>query len=152
MKRKNLFVLLTFFVLFLLIGAAILMINAYVRNNRTSVTSLTYSNEKGQTIVYYMCATSRSNNASQEYPDIDTDAISAVIDPDEAESTYACTVSGLPAVICQKNGRAYLCWTITPEISSIIEYDPAAIREEDIFRMAESVPANTASSVAASEP
>ena len=52
------------------------------------------------------------------------------------------TVSGLPAAIYQKDGRAYLCWTIMPELSCVIEYDPAVESEEDMLRMAESVPAN----------
>ena len=73
---------------------------------------------------------------------MNTNAISAVIDPDDAESCRECTVSNLPAAIYQKDGRAYLCWTITPELSCVIEYDPTTEREEDMLRMAESVPAN----------
>jgi len=53
-----------------------------------------------------------------------------------------CTVSGLPAAIYQKDGQAYLCWTIMPELSCVIEYDPAAESEEDMLPMAESVPTN----------
>jgi len=64
------------------------------------------------------------------------------ISPDEAESCRECTVSGLPAAIYQKDGRAYLCWTIMPELSCVIEYNPAVESEEDMLRMAESVPAN----------
>lgn len=73
---------------------------------------------------------------------LNTEAIAAVIAPDEAESYRECAVSGLPAAIYQKEGRAYLCWTIIPELSCVIEYDPAVENENDMLRMAESVPAN----------
>ena len=35
--------------------------------------------------------------------------------------------------------RSYLCWTITQEISCVIEYSTEAVEYEDIFRMAECV-------------
>ena len=55
------------------------------------------------------------------------------------EESRDCTVGHWPALLCQREGRSYLCWTISPEYSCIIEYDAEAVEEEDIFRMAESV-------------
>ena len=43
-------------------------------------------------------------------------------------------------LIVPYQNRSYLCWTMSPEISSVIEYSPEAVSEESIFRMAESVP------------
>lgn len=108
----------------------------------TKVSDLVYSDDKGNTIVYHICTTTYYETDSVKQTGLNTDAISAVIPPDAAESCRECTVSGLPAAIYQKNGRAYLCWTIMPELSCVIEYDPTAESEEDMLRMAESVPAN----------
>ena len=108
----------------------------------TKVSDLVYSDDEGNTIVYHTCATTYYEADSAKQTGLNTDAISAVISPDEAESWRECTVSGLPAAICEKDGRAYLCWTIMPELSCVIEYDPAVESEEDMLRMAESVPAN----------
>lgn len=108
----------------------------------TKVSDLAYSDNKGNTIVYHVCTTTYYETDSAKQTGLNTDAISAVISPDETESCRECTVSGLPAAIYQKDGRAYLCWTIMPELSCVIEYDPAVESEEDILRMAESVPAN----------
>lgn len=110
----------------------------------TKVSDLVYSDNEGNTIVYHVCITTYYEADSAKQTGINTDAISAVISPDEAESYRECMVSGLPAAIYQRNGRAYLCWTIMPEFSCVIEYDPAEESEEDMLRMAESVPANTA--------
>lgn len=110
----------------------------------TEVYQLTYADNQGNTIPYYICLTEyfESDHGAMQIG-LDTDAISAVIDLREAESCRECNINGLPAVICQKDGRAYLCWTAMPQLSLVIEYDPAVQREEDIFRMAQSVPAGT---------
>lgn len=108
----------------------------------TKVSDLVYSDDEGNTIVYHVCTTTYYEADSAMQTGLNTNAISAVISPDEAESCRDCTVSGLPAAIYQKDGRAYLCWTIMPELSCVIEYDPAVESEEDMLRMAESVPAN----------
>ena len=108
----------------------------------TKVSDLVYSDSKGHTIVYHVCTTTYYEANTTEHSGLNTEAISAVISPDEAESYRECTVSGLPAAIYQKDGRAYLSWTIIPELSCVIEYDPAVESEEDMLRMAESVPAN----------
>lgn len=108
----------------------------------TKVSDLVYSDDEGNTIVYHVCTTTYYEADSAKQTRLNTDAISAVISPDEVENCRECTVSGLPAAIYQKDGRAYLCWTIIPELSCVIEYDPAVENEEDMLRMAESVPAN----------
>lgn len=40
--------------------------------------------------------------------------------------------------------RTYLCWTISPKHSCVIEYSTGAVAEKDILRMAESVGENSA--------
>ena len=108
----------------------------------TKVSDLVYSDGNGNTIVYHVCTTTYCEADTAEQTGLNTEAIASVIDPAEAENCRECTVSGLPAAIYQKDGRAYLCWTIIPELSCVIEYDPAVESEEDMLRMAESVPAN----------
>lgn len=108
----------------------------------TKVSDLVYSDDEGNTIVCHVCTTTYYEADSAKQAGLNTDAISAVIAPDEAESCRDCTVSGLPAAIYQKDGRAYLCWTIMPELSCVIEFDPVVESEEDMLHMAESVPAN----------
>ena len=112
------------------------------KQTATKVSDLVYSDNEGNTIVYHVCTTTYYEADSAKQTGLNTDAISAVISPNESESCRDCTVSGLPAAIYQKDGRAYLCWTIMPELSCVIEYDPSVESEEDMLRMAESVPAN----------
>lgn len=108
----------------------------------TKVSDLVYSDNEGNTIVYHVCITTYYEADAAAQTGLNTEAIATVIAPDEAESCRKCTVIDLPAAIYRKDGRAYLCWTIIPELSCVIEYDPTVESEEDMIRMAESVPAN----------
>lgn len=108
----------------------------------TEVSNLVYSDDEGNTIIYYVCVTTYYEADANNQSGLNIEAISAVIKPEEAESSRECTVTDLPAAIYQKDGRAYLCWTIMPELSCVIEYNPAIESEANMFRMAESVPAN----------
>ena len=72
----------------------------------TEVSDLVYSDGEGNNIIYHVCLTTYYGVDATAQTGLNTDAISAVISPDEAESCRECTVSGLPAVIYQKDGQA----------------------------------------------
>lgn len=108
----------------------------------TEVFDWRYIDDDGNTITYHVCVTTYYGAKASGIVGLNTDAIAAVINPIEAESCQECTVSGLPAAIYQKDGRAYLCWTILPELSCVMEYDPNVESDEDMLRAAESGPAN----------
>ena len=106
----------------------------------TAVASQTYQNETGNKIVYYCCKTTyHKEGIKPEDGKLDRQTLSAVIDWETVEEEKESRVGEWPAVLCQEKDRTYLCWTISPEYSCIIEYDAEAVEEEDIFRMAESV-------------
>ena len=162
MKKKIWIIITTVCILLVLVGAIVLanrptpqdemmdMLNRvenalgdeWKKQTITKVSDLVYSDDEGNTIVYHVCTTTYYETDTTQQSGVDTEAISAVISPNEAETYRECTVSGLPAAIYQKDGRAYLCWTIIPELSCVIEYDPTIESEEDMISMAESVPAN----------
>ena len=106
----------------------------------SKVTPFTYTDSEGNTIVYYCCQTAYISNESGEHTGLDMNALGMVINPDLIENKRECKVNEYNGFLCELGGRSYLCWTLSPEISCVIEYSPEAISEESIFRMAESVP------------
>ena len=106
----------------------------------SKVTPFTYTDSEGNTIVYYCCQTAYISNESGEHTGLDMNAFGMVINPDLIENKRECKVNEYNGFLCELGGRSYLCWTLSPEISCVIEYSPEAISEESIFRMAESVP------------
>ena len=105
----------------------------------SKVTPFTYTDSEGNTIVYYCCQTTYVSDESGEYTGLNTDAIGMVIDFAQIKNRCECKVNTYNAFQCEMGERSYLCWTISPEISCVIEYSADAVEEADIIRMAESV-------------
>jgi len=104
------------------------------------VTPFTYTDSEGNTIVYYCIQTAYLENESGGYTGLDMNAIDMVIDPELIGNKRECRVNEYDAFLCKLGEQSYLCWTLSPKLSCVIEYSAKAISEESIFRMAESVP------------
>ncbi len=105
----------------------------------SKVTPYTYADPAGNTIVYYCCQTTYISDGHEENTGLNTDAIGMVIDFAQIQNRRECEVNAYEAFQCEMGERSYLCWTISPELSCVIEYGADTINEADIFRMAESV-------------
>ena len=106
----------------------------------STVTPFTYTDSEGNTIVYYCIQTAYLENESGDYTGLDMNAIGIVIDPELIENKRECRVNEYDAFLCELGDRSYLCWTLSPELSCVIEYSKGVVEEGSIFRMAESVP------------
>ena len=106
----------------------------------SKVTPFTYTDSEGNTIIYYCIQTAYLENESGDKTGLDMNAIGMVVDPEQMENDRECKVNGYDAFQCELGDRSYLCWTLSPELSCVIEYSAEAISEESIFRIAESVP------------
>ena len=104
------------------------------------VTPFTYTDSEGNTIVYYCIQTAYLENESGGYTGLDMNAIGLVIDADQIQKKQECKVNEYDAFLCALGDRSYLCWTLSPEVSCVIEYRAESINESIIVRMAESVP------------
>ena len=105
----------------------------------SKVTPYTYADPDGNTIVYYCCQTTYIEDEYGENTGLNTDAIGMMIDFAKIENRRSCKVNAYDAFRCEMGERSYLCWTISPEISCVIEYSADVNDEADILRMAESV-------------
>ena len=106
----------------------------------SKVTPFTYTDSEGNTIIYYCVQTAYLENESGDDTGLDMNAIGMVVNPEQMENERECKVNEYDALLCELRDRSYLCWTLSPELSCVIEYSAEAISEESIFRMAESVP------------
>ena len=105
----------------------------------SQVTPYQYQNPEGDTITYYCCTTTYVGDEPTKYSGLHKAALDQVVDIDKLENRRDCEVSSLEAVMGELDGKTYLCWTISPKYSCVIEYVPDTIEEADVFRMAESV-------------
>lgn len=105
----------------------------------TQVTPYCYQDPDGDTITYYCCITTYVGDESSECFGINQAALEQVVDMDALENRRDCEVNGLGAVMGELDGKNYLCWTISPTYSCVLEYTAESASEADILRMAESV-------------
>ena len=105
----------------------------------SKVTPFTYTDSKGNSIIYYCCQTAYIEDEYGDHIGLNTDAIGMVIDFAQIRNRRDCKVYEYDAFQCEMGERSYLCWTISPEISCVIEYSADVNDEADILRMAESV-------------
>ena len=109
------------------------------KRSMTEVVPLTYKCKSGDPIVYYICKTTYYQAVPEE-AGLDPAALACVVDPETADESRVCQVNGAEAMLYTVGERAYLCWTAGPGYTFVLECNPGEVAEEDIFRMAESVP------------
>lgn len=105
----------------------------------SQVTPYCYQNPDGTTIIYYCCTTTYLNEEPTELVGLNKTALNQVVDIDALENRRDCQVNDRQAVIGEMDGQTYLCWTLSPKYSCVIEYTAETVTEDDIFQMAESV-------------
>ena len=105
----------------------------------SKVTPYTYADPDGNTIVYYCCQTTYIEDEYGDNTELNTDAIGMVIDFAQIQNRQDCKVNEYDAFRCEMGERSYLCWTISPELSCVIEYSADVNKEADILRMGECV-------------
>ena len=71
------------------------------------------------TIYYYCTITSYLSEQPKEITGLNKTALSMVVDMDSLENTRDCKVGNLDAVMGEKDGFHYLCWTYSPKYSCL---------------------------------
>ncbi len=112
---------------------------AWEMESLSKVTPYHYENPEGNAFTYYCCTTGYFSKEATEYSGIHKAVIEQIVDIDMLENRRACAVNGLDAVFGELDGKTYLCWTISPQYSCIVEYVTGTMDEEVILKMAESV-------------
>ncbi len=113
--------------------------NSYSTQIITIDNPTVYLDRSGNTIEYHCLQSVFFEADPSDVIGLHKQAFEGLLDAELLSSFAACTVGGSPALKGLCEGRAYLCWTLTPKFSFLIEYSPESVSEEDIFRMAESV-------------
>lgn len=90
-------------------------------------------------INYYCCITSYLNEEPIEIEGLNKTALDLIVDIDDFEKRSDCKVGSWAGVQGELGGLTYLCWTVSPKYSCVLEYIEGTIAEEDIFHMATSV-------------
>jgi len=105
----------------------------------SEVSPFVITGPNGASINYFCCITSYLNEEPNEIVGLNKAALDLVIDVDILENRCSFKVGGWESVRGELDGQTYLCWTISPKYSCVLEYTEGTITEEDIIHIAESV-------------
>ena len=108
--------------------------DGYEKQSVTEVFDLTYTDSSGQTMVYYFCSTTYHAGYPGSVTGLDTDAVSAVFDLEDAFLQLELDIQGYPAAVYALDGCHYLCCTSSPESTLILKYNPDSVSQDDAVK------------------
>jgi len=104
-------------------------------------TIVTISDKEGNAINYHILKTTYYEADPNEVKGLNVDALGVLFNPESANSCKEMKIKDWDAALYEFDELSYLCWTDTPEASYVLEYNPDAIPDEEILKMAESAEA-----------
>ena len=111
----------------------------YKKQTETVVAgTLKYADKEGNAINYHILKTTYYEADPNAVQGLNVDALGVLFDPDRAISCKEMKIKDWDAALYVFEELWYLCWTDTPEVSYVLEYNPDTIPDEEIIKMAES--------------
>lgn len=105
------------------------------------VATLTYGYEtdKDNNIYYRILKTTYGEAGDpSSVTGLNTDALNVLFPVDMMDSCEEMMIQDWHGALYKKDDTAYLCWTVDPEVSYVLEYTPSKMADSEILKMAES--------------
>lgn len=102
--------------------------------------TLTYGDQtdKDRTIYYRILKTTFYDGDPAEITGLHTEALGVLFPVDSMDSCEEMMIKDWYGALYKKDDKAFLCWTYSPEVTYVLEYEPSKIDDSEIIKMAES--------------
>ena len=103
--------------------------------------TLTYGHEtdKDNNIYYRILKTTYGEAGDPDaVTGLNTDALNVLFPVDMMDSCEEMMIQDWHGALYKTDDTAYLCWTVDPEITYVLEYTPSKMPDSEIIKMAES--------------
>lgn len=101
--------------------------------------TLEYANDDGTKKIYYRILKTTYYEADPaEVTGLHAEALNVLFPVDYMDSCEEMKIQDWDAALYKKGESAYLCWTYSPEVTYVLEYNPEQIDDSEIIKMAES--------------
>ena len=100
--------------------------------------TIKYGDKKGNEINYHILKTTYYEADPSEVTGLNVNALGVLFNPESANNCKEMKIKDWDAALYEFDELSYLCWTDTPEVSYVLEYNPDVIPDEEILKMAES--------------
>lgn len=103
------------------------------------VATLTFGHETDNKIYYIILKTTYGEAGDpSSVTELNTDALNVLFPVDMMDSCEEMMIQDWHGAIYKKDDTAFLCWTVDPEVSYVLEYTPSKMPDSEIIKMAES--------------
>lgn len=103
------------------------------------VATLTFGHETDNKIYYIILKTTYGEAGDpSSVTGLNTDALNVLFPVDMMDSCEEMMIQDWHGAIYKKDDTAFLCWTVDPEVSYVLEYTPSKMPDSEIIKMAES--------------
>lgn len=103
--------------------------------------TIKYGDKEGNEINYHILKTTYYEADPSEVTGLNVNALGVLFNPESANNCKEMKIKDWDAALYEFDELSYLCWTDTPEVSYVLEYNPDVIPDEEILKMAESAEA-----------
>lgn len=102
--------------------------------------TITYGNGDDEDNIYYriLKTTYYEGGDPSSVTGLNTEALNVLFPTEYMDSCEEMMIQNWHGALYKKDDKAYLCWTCDPEVSYVLEYNPNAIDDSEIIKMAES--------------
>ena len=87
---------------------------------------------------YHILKTTYYEADPNDVTGLNVDALGVLFNPETAVSCETMKIQEWDAALYKTKEHCYLCWTYSPEVSYVLEYNPEAVSDDEIIMMAES--------------
>lgn len=103
------------------------------------VATLTFGHETDNKIYYIILKTTYGEAGDpSSVTGLNTDALNVLFPVDMMDSCEEMMIQDWHGALYKKDDTAFLCWTVDPEVSYVLEYTPSKMLDSEIIKMAES--------------
>lgn len=103
------------------------------------VATLTFGHETDNKIYYIILKTTYGEAGDpSSVTGLNTDALNVLFPVDMMDSCEEMMIQDWHGALYKKDDTAFLCWTVDPEVSYVLEYTPSKMPDSEIIKMAES--------------
>lgn len=100
--------------------------------------TISYEDEEGNGFDYHILKTTYYEADPSEVTGLHTSALEVLFQPANAKSCQQMMIQDWYSALYELEEKSYLCWTYSPEVTYVLEYNPEEISDEEILKMAES--------------
>lgn len=100
--------------------------------------TISYEDKEGNGFDYHILKTTYYEADPSEVTGLHTVALGVLFQPESAKNTREMMIQDWPGALYELEDRSYLCWTYSPELTYVLEYNPEEISDEEVIKMARS--------------